>query len=385
MPAIIVWDIIEKKKSKKKQDGHHQTRIAPSLSSSSSQLPQQIQQQILVDLPASGIKIPTDFKPLFLTARNPHPLDNTIRFLESPHTYYVQWFLGKHDKYSCTFTLSVSGVIALYHSKFDPDATITKMIHGRNWRSSRYYSMDPKEIKQMWAKSGEEARDTGTRVHYVLECFYNGLDITPYKRFKVIRMFMEWHNAVILKEGWQPFRTEMRLRTDARTRLTGTSDMLFIPADQLPPEECGGVLRIWIVDWKISKKIKKEAQYAYGRKMYGVCQDLDDDARSHYTLQQNVYKYVLQNFYGPGATFKGKRYSSIKVVGMTLVVLHDSNEYTITVPLPDITHIVEAIFEERAKVVAAWEQKCQAEDLLAGEAVARLVAEDEMKTIQAMS
>lgn len=53
-----------------------------------------------------------------------------------------------------------------------------------------------------------------------------------------------------------------------------------------------------IVDWKTSKKLLDQWEKAYGRKAYYPIEQVDDCEKSKYTLQLNLYKYILEHVYG---------------------------------------------------------------------------------------
>ena len=65
-----------------------------------------------------------------------------------------------------------------------------------------------------------------------------------------------------------------------------------------------------IYDWKRSKEIKMENNFANG---FGPVSHLPDTNYWHYTLQLNIYKYFLEKFYG------------LNIVDLCLVIIHPDN------------------------------------------------------------
>lgn len=288
----------------------------------------------------------------FLSARNPHPFDFSIKFLEDVHKYYVRWHAPDQGLYTCSNTVSVSTFVHDYFGHFDPDTTIQHMIHGRNWnRNNKYYGMTPDEIKSMWEENGRRASDQGSKFHFLLECFYNGMDLFSWRKFRPIQQFLRWHLQHV-QDKLVPFRTEWRLRTDNSLRLTGTIDIIFIEPDHPPPEETGGVLRLHMKDWKFSREIRKKG---FGNKKgTGPCCGLDDCNLSHYSLQLNTYQTILERFY-TDMWYRGKKYARIQVLTRELAVFHDIREEAEVVRIPRMTECVDEMIRRRKEKLAAEE------------------------------
>lgn len=124
---------------------------------------------------------PTDFnkgffihrpeEPFELELTNPHPLDSTIKFDESSHTYCIN---GKPAKYS------VTQLLGNFFTKFDADEIISKMMTSKNWPRSEYTFKNgtpytAQNIKDKWNKNSEYSRNTGTWMHYNIERYMNKL------------------------------------------------------------------------------------------------------------------------------------------------------------------------------------------------------------------
>ena len=281
------------------------------------------------------VQIP-DFEPDRLSKLVPHPRDASIQFVESTHTYYVQFVPG--EKHSSEHILSVSGLVHHYFPSFNAEEIVKKL--GPKTRNLKYKGMTNEEIIHQWTESGRIASEIGTKFHFLLECSYNGMDLTPFHSYNVVQQFLHWRNDWPIKHSWVPFRTEMRLFTDLSTRVTGTADALFAHEHQDPSS---GVLQLIMVDWKFSKEIKRSNFFERG---FGVCAGLDNCNYSTYQLQQNMYKYILEHFYFDWE-YKGHTYAKVSVVKMMLAVFHDVRPDYEAIELPDCQLLIGAMLKDR--------------------------------------
>lgn len=283
----------------------------------------------------------------FLAARNSHARDKSIRFVEKSHRYYCQW--GEGRVFTATDVVSVSGLVHSFFPEFDADAVLRKLKSGRAYHpGSKYWGLSDEEIKTMWTTSARLASEQGTKFHYLVECFYNGMDISPFADFRVVSQFLRFHRQHVVSKNLYPFRSEMRLRTCDAVRVTGTIDALFVEGERAaPPAECGGELRLHMKDWKFSKEIKRENRWEQGLR---ACASLPNCNFSHYALQQNLYKFLLETYYSP-FVYQGNTYDKVRVVTMQLVVCHDSRDDYELVDVPDLTEMVLSMLAERREAL----------------------------------
>lgn len=306
--------------------------------------------------PNTGNQTIDDFMALYPLGADPtalamaiaHPLDCTIRFTESTHKYQVDFDgLGFQDH----DIISVSGLVHQFFAEFDPDDAIQKMMRGRNWRPNhKYFLCTPAQIKADWSANGRLASTRGTWLHGQLERYMNGFDLRaqPYCNLLPLRQFFQWE-AEHFSPHLVPFRTEFRFRSNQDLRLTGTADLLAVDPLHPPPGECEGVLTLHIIDWKFSKEIKTTNQYQCG---LGPCQNMADCNFSHYTLQQNLYKWLLETQY-PQWTWRGQTYTSVRVASMKLAVFHENHGATgLYLDVPFVDALVEEILAVRRTQVA---------------------------------
>ena len=300
--------------------------------------------QIPVCLP-----IPKDFEPTVLQQRTPHPRESRIQFDEESHTYFVDW--DHNNKYSSVGIKSVSQFVKEWFEPFNADKTIKNMTRNpHRFSQSKYGGWEPQEIKELWEKNGAAASKAGTAFHFLAECYVNGWrgltkEGSVYRTDTGIQQLMELFTKV-QTEGWTFFRTELRMFTDVSLKMSGTADLLLVRADQPPPDECGGVLELRIVDFKNSRNIKMSNRYQKGKK---VLKHLDDCNYVHYALQQNFYMVMMELWYH-GWTYNGHHYSNIKIVDCELWVCHETyGRHAKVVKIPDMRSTIRALFEERRK------------------------------------
>lgn len=273
-------------------------------------------------------------KSSLLKDRYPHPRDSRIRFREEDHVYHVQ-YMGRKDWLQGE---STSAMYKSYFGKFDADAVIQKMMNSKNWSSSFYFGMNPQQIKDYWNKN----RDLGTDLHLCIENYYNRLpqdaktlNTPSYEQFK---QFSEVHEL-------EPFRTEMILWTDVYHKVCGTIDMLFLSKNWKSVDKDGNnVLHLTMFDWKRSKQIRKWNR----SRGIGICSDLMDTNLSHYSLQQNIYKYILERWYAPW-TVKGVTFQKVVVDSMSLLVMHPTKKQAEKIVIEDLQEVVDRMFDEKRR------------------------------------
>jgi hypothetical protein len=248
-----------------------------------------------------------------LENKNSHPRDTDITFQENGHIYNI-----KGDKYYKSCTTWVKS----FFEKFDADKIIDRMMAKPDWNTSKYYGMTKDEIKQMWNSNGSSAASYGTNMHKFIEDYYNGLNPTSECIEKQYFLnFYEDHKHL------EPYRTEMMIYNED-IKVCGSVDMLFRNED--------GSLSIY--DWKFSKEIQYENNF--GKKALSPMEHLDDCNYMHYSLQLNVYRYILEQKYG------------YKIKDMYLIFMHQNlgdNYVKVEVDRMDITPMVNTRISNKRK------------------------------------
>ena len=232
----------------------------------------------------------------YLTQLNSHELDKHITFDEEPHIYTID---GDSDY------ISVTTWVHTFFRHFDADAIIDKMMKSRNWTNSKYYGKTKEEIKQSWDENCQQASKSGTRMHYLIEVFYNELlqqlpNIPTIDCDSIeIEYFKRFYND---HSHLTPYRTEWIIY-DKELKIAGSIDMVY--------KESDGSLSIY--DWKRSKEIKRNTNFNEYM-LHESINYIPDTNYWHYCLQLNVYKALLEKNYG------------VKIKDLYLVRLHPDND-----------------------------------------------------------
>lgn len=249
-----------------------------------------------------------------LAVVNKHPRDVRIQFEEETHTYTIDGTRAGWT--SCT------GFLHNFFEEFNADAVIAKMMASRKWADSKYYGMTAEAIKTQWAEKARLASEAGTRMHLDIEHFYNALpSVWSDSRERTVDINVGT-TAMREVDGWEPaggpeweyfcqyqrthgskfepFRTEW-LVFDEEHKVAGSIDMVYKKLD--------GTLAIY--DWKRTEDLKMENSFQSG---LGPVSHLPDTNYWHYSLQLNVYRYILQKHY------------DVTVSELALVVLHPINK-----------------------------------------------------------
>lgn len=255
---------------------------------------------------------------------NAHPRDAAITFEEVEHKYTIQG-MPKHP-------ISTTTLIHIFFAPFNPEATASIVMDKPN--SEYFYTPNPAltphqehtareahkaKIVQTW----KDAATLGTLMHADIENFFNGLPVknptcTEHRWFQ-----MFWQEFQRTNPGWKPFRTEWVIY-DENKGVAGSIDFTVVNA-------AGDLV---IMDWKRAKNISKSGFGKYG---FGPFTKLQDCNYSHYTLQLNIYRHILETQYHK------------RVLGMYMVCLHPNNkgkcyEVYLIDPYP-IAEVWDAMFE----------------------------------------
>lgn len=232
--------------------------------------------------------------------------DKEITFSPQEHIYY-------NTKTKEQYT-PVSTVYGNFFSEFDA-------VHWAKFKSPD----NPGKLLEEWDCKGKEASEVGTFLHEQINHFllhkekeieqiynfeYKGKYIQKKENINISKeycLFKDFYKNI--GEEIRPFRTEWPI-FDRDTNMAGTIDFIAKDGDDFI-----------LYDWKRSKKIIDE----YGNIIENTFQNgingmehLSDCSYYHYCLQQNLYRYILENDYG------------LNVKEMNLVVLHpDYDSYKI--------------------------------------------------------
>jgi hypothetical protein len=212
------------------------------------------------------------------------------------------------------------------------------MKKGANWASSKYYGRSDEEIMKEWSDNGKQASAAGTAMHLAIEQYMHGAyeEIDPaVKDTPEWKYFMQFWKEC--GDDLEPYRSEWEVFTDSvepvsgerKIKLCGSIDMVY-------RRKSDG--KFVIYDWKRSKEIKSEKAFGSG---LAPLDHLPDTNYWHYSMQLNVYKWILEQYYG------------LEVADLYLVILHPDNSSYRRMRLNIMTEEVEDMIECRRRAVEA--------------------------------
>ena len=265
-----------------------------------------------------------------LALKNPHFRDANIHFEEGPHIYTING--NKDKKYTSVTTWNHS-----HFAEFDADLIISKMRLDKP--TNKYFGKTPEQIKAGWDKVRDEAASAGTRMHYAIECYYNGIATTdgmgtaPEFNIPLSPELSYFQNFVTYFQEkfphYKPYRTEWMIYYE-ELQLAGSIDMVF-------ENELDGSL--FIYDWKRAKEIKKQSAFM-NFALTDCISHLPDTNYWHYALQLNTYKAILEEKYAK------------KVTDLVLVILHPDQKNYQLVSLPILADEINDLFQMRRLAMA---------------------------------
>lgn len=224
----------------------------------------------------------------YLAHKYPHEADKRIVFVEEPHRYFIDG--------CCENIMSATTMIKCFFPEFDAKAQSMQTFNSKTFgetnhrQTSDYYGCkSPEDIQKRWSSWA----DQGTMLHANIENYLNHEpfeiieeNIEPFQQFKKIMQNDRFVN-------WTPYRTEMSI-FDPETRVAGQIDFVGM----IDPESRHVVL----IDWKRCKSIGdccfnrfKGLPPTMG---LGVCSHIENSKFATYSLQLNLYKYILEKNYG---------------------------------------------------------------------------------------
>lgn len=254
-----------------------------------------------------------------------HPRDDRITFYEPTHTYTIDG--------SSKGLISGTGFLHQFFPHEDTKDIIKKMMRSPKWPQSKYYGQTAAEIEKGWDELKNDASTKGTAMHLGIEQYLNGAEdvilpeIKTSVEFQYFMNFWKDHGTDL-----EPYRAEWSVFSEEH-KLCGQIDMLF-------RRKSDG--KYVIYDWKRSKEIKTSNKWAKG---YGPCDHLDDCNYWHYTLQLNVYRWILENLY------------DMEIAEMYLIICHPNNKNYIRMRLNRLQDEVEGMLDcRKSAIVEGWTQ-----------------------------
>nr|QBK87630.1 MAG: exonuclease [Marseillevirus LCMAC201] len=252
-----------------------------------------------------------------LSQKNIHPRDKHIQFDDPTHIYTIDG----DSNYK-----SVTTWIHEFFPHFDADKIIAKMRKGNNWNpSNKYYKLTDEQIKEGWNQNGQEAATLGTEMHLNIENFYNEqsstLEFKNTPEYKLFRGYLQDHM-------YETYRTEWMVYSK-KYRLAGSIDIVYID-----PNDADKVI---LADWKRSKEIRYSNRWEKG---FGPLAKTDNCNYHHYCLQLNIYRMILEKYYGKTVT------------EMFLVILHPNQKKYIKIVIPRIWKPIMGMLADRLRSIS---------------------------------
>lgn len=224
-----------------------------------------------------------------LSSIHSHPRDSAVRFDAGEHVYTLPHLQNRR-------LISVTTLVNHFFEPFDADVVIRCMMNSPKWTASKYYGMTPEAIKTLWATNGRDASVKGTRLHAFIEACYNKADLSQYADLlptPEVNQFQRFVSDIGFARTRSddpviPYRTEWVVY-DESINVGGTIDMVYKNLKD-------GTYTL--VDWKRCKRIHKQAPTNNGRRMAkGVMHTLPDCNFTKYSMQLNVYRYIVEKVY----------------------------------------------------------------------------------------
>ncbi|CAE7418394.1 unnamed protein product [Symbiodinium necroappetens] len=176
----------------------------------------------------------------------------------------------------------VTTLIHKHSEQFDPQTALMMMKTGR----SVVYSHFP----------DRNAANSGTWMHAVLEFLFNGYQIAAGEMQGELDAAV---NIVSQMGDVEVYRTEWCIYAPDED-VAGSIDMVLKRRDSAV---------FYLVDWKRSEKLEDKCN-GLGKTMKSPLESVADCQGQHYRLQLNIYKWILEKYYG------------VQIHGMKVVCIH---------------------------------------------------------------
>jgi PD-(D/E)XK nuclease superfamily len=237
----------------------------------------------------------------YYAKKNHHPQDDYIICVDKPHLYYLNG--------NCQDVISTTTFTHAFFPEFDDVKVATDMLNSKSFKETSHRPSH----KYNGCKSVQDILDRwsywaylGTLLHANIENFINGdpneihpENIIPFQQFQ---SFLADTDFVT----WEPYRTEWAI-FDNEIRLSGKVDYVGIKPNG----------KLVIIDWKRVLDIGDSSFGAFqGNPEHGLycCKDIQNCKFITYSLQTNIYKWIIEKNYGK------------KVESMYLIQFHPKNK-----------------------------------------------------------
>ena len=238
-----------------------------------------------------------------------------IQFVEEGHEYFIE-----KEKYT-----PVSTVISEYEQPFDEDK-VAENYARKNHRTKE-------DVLKEWKFKNLKSTIGGSRVHEFGESYTNMVAGFPenicesnrkqyvdcrgemvlvptYPKEFSVKKFYDEKSDYLIPVGAE-FKLSTRYMGDKVRKICGTCDLLFYEEDPLFGEG-----QFVLADWKTNVSLKNDFKRKNGICMKFPFDNMIDDALSHYSLQFNLYRRMLESV-------------GVKIGDMRLIWLKEDGDYEI--------------------------------------------------------
>lgn len=254
---------------------------------------------------------------------NKHSLDTRIRFEEEGHKYYIDG--------SSEGVVSVTTFLKDFFEPFDSEKAIEAILNSDQYYtdpSYRYYKMSREDILASWKKTA----DDGTKLHNIIDLYYRGsLCIEDTQDFS--EEFIYFKSFIDSNPSLEIYKTEWNIFIE-KYRISGSIDALYKDTENDT---------FVLIDWKRVNKL--ETDPVFKKYCNEPISHLLDCKFTQYSLQLNLYRYILKHDYG------------IIVDKMFLIVLHPSNKNQnyIQLSVPNLELEIETMLDSYSlKDLSPW-------------------------------
>lgn len=246
--------------------------------------------------------------------KNKHERDSFISFNEKSCTFTID------NKLDC---MSITTWNNSQFKKFNADEAINEMMASQKWSKSKYFGKTREDIKKQWENNWKTVTNTENKIHCNIDRFYNNIEVNDKSiEYNYFKNFYNDHKNL------KPYRTRWIIY-DRYLKIAGLINTVFIDENE----------NYQICDWKRCKEIKKINVFEKSRT--DCISQLDNCNFSHYSLELNTCKYLLEKNYG------------IKISKMFIVCIHPDNQNKnyIKLEIPNLNGEITNLMELKRLVV----------------------------------
>lgn len=217
-----------------------------------------------------------------------------VEFVEKTHQYFVD---GKKVK------TSVTKFISQFFPKFDAYEKAKREVE--RGERSKYYPMTFGQIMDLWDENGKQAIEEGKQLHSMIER-HTKKTLRADEYSIAFAHYLNW----LTTNNYNPIESEYVIY-DSEFDIAGGVDGIY---------EREGLL--YLIDFKRIENIDTIDKYEH-RTAFAPIEELQNCNGEKYFLQLNLYKYILEKYYG------------VSISGMQLLCLHPNNTSFVQVVVPD--------------------------------------------------